>query len=64
MNDWTAPHEMSHLAIPYIGEKEVWFAEGFASFMQYQVMMEMGVMTKVLADRAYHSKFSGVAEYF
>tara|TARA_B100000795_G_scaffold31524_1_gene20857 strand:- start:35890 stop:36237 length:348 start_codon:yes stop_codon:yes gene_type:complete len=55
---------MSHLAIPYVGEKEVWFAEGFASFMQYQVMMEMGVMTKVLADRAYHSKFSGVAEYF
>ena len=64
LNDWTAPHEMSHLAIPYIGEKEAWFAEGFASFMQYQVMMEMGVMTKVEADSAYHSKFSDVAEYF
>lgn len=64
LNDWTAPHEMSHLAIPYIGEKEAWFAEGFASFMQYQVMMEMGVMTKAEADSAYYAKFSGVEEYF
>jgi hypothetical protein len=64
LNDWTAPHEMSHLAIPYIGEKEAWFAEGFASFMQYQVMIEMGIMTKAEADSAYQSKFSGVEEYF
>ncbi len=64
MNDWTAPHEMSHLAIPYIGEKEAWFAEGFASFMQYQVMMEIGVMTKFQADSAYRSKFSDVEKYY
>ena len=64
MNDWTAPHEMSHLAIPYIGEKEAWYAEGFASFMQYQIMMEMSVMTKAEADSAYHAKFSGVEKYY
>ena len=62
--DWTAPHEMSHLAIPYIGEKEAWFSEGFASFLQYQVMLEMGEMTKMSIDSAYNSKVSGVLEYY
>ncbi len=41
--DWTAPHELSHLALPYLGRRHSWFAEGFASYMQYQVMYEMGV---------------------
>ena len=42
--DWTAPHEMSHLILPYLGRSNGWFAEGFASFMQYQVMHAMGVL--------------------
>lgn len=42
--DWTAPHELSHLLIPYLGRRHAWFAEGFASYMQYQVMYHMGVM--------------------
>lgn len=62
--DWTAPHEMSHLAIPYIGEKEAWFAEGFASFLQYQVMLEMEEMTKSEVDSAYRYKFSSVVDYY
>lgn len=56
LEDWTAPHELSHLAIPYIGEKEAWFAEGFASFMQYQVMEQMGIMTQNELDSAYRYK--------
>ncbi|GGD74968.1 hypothetical protein GCM10011357_32440 [Lacimicrobium alkaliphilum] len=36
--DWTLYHELSHLALPYLGSNNAWFAEGFASFMQYQVM--------------------------
>lgn len=41
--DWTAAHELSHLLIPYLGRSLRWFAEGFASYMQYQIMMEMGL---------------------
>lgn len=41
--DWTAPHELSHLAIPHLGRRHAWFAEGFASYMQYQVMHQMGI---------------------
>lgn len=50
--DWTAPHELSHLVFPYIGRRNSWFSEGFASFMQYQVMREMGVLSdKTMAER-------------
>ena len=55
--DWTAPHELSHLVIPYVGERNAWFAEGFASYMQYQVMQAMGVMTPVDAQRRYLKRF-------
>ena len=44
--DWTAAHEVSHLILPYLGPGNAWFAEGFASFMQYQVMEAMGVLNK------------------
>lgn len=30
--DWTAPHEISHLSIPYLGRQHAWFAEGYASY--------------------------------
>lgn len=43
--DWTAPHELSHLLIPYLGRQNSWFAEGFASYMQYQVMHSLGDLT-------------------
>lgn len=44
LDDWTAPHELSHLVVPYLGRRHAWFAEGFASYMQYQVMHAMGVL--------------------
>lgn len=51
LEDWTAPHELSHLLIPSVGDRYGWFAEGFASYMQYQVMMELGVLNqKQVAD--------------
>lgn len=36
--DWTATHEFSHLALPLLDREDLWFAEGFASYMQYQVL--------------------------
>ena len=52
-NDWTAPHELSHLVIPYVGHANSWFAEGFASYMQYQVMHQMGVLDKNAMRKRY-----------
>lgn len=54
--DWTAPHEISHLSIPYLGKENAWFAEGYASYMQYQIMQEMGVYTKAEVKNKYLDK--------
>mgnify|MGYP006280871587 FL=1 len=56
MKDWTAPHEFSHLLLPYLGSRNAWFAEGFASFMQYQVMHSMGVLDAAEAARRYRER--------
>ncbi len=56
MSDWTAPHEFSHLLLPYLGSRNTWFAEGFASFMQYQVMHAMGVLDAADAARRYRER--------
>jgi hypothetical protein len=48
--DWTAPHEFAHLILPYLGRKHAWFAEGFASFMQFRVMHAMGVLSAEAAE--------------
>ena len=55
--DWTAPHELSHLIIPYLGEEYAWYAEGFASYMQYQVMGAMGVLAEEEIHARYQSRF-------
>jgi len=55
--DWTAPHELSHLIIPYLGRQHAWFAEGFASYMQYQVMVAAGVITAQQAHEKYLQRF-------
>lgn len=55
--DWTAPHELSHLILPYLGRRQAWFAEGFASYLQYQVMAEMGVLSEADALARYQRNF-------
>jgi M61 glycyl aminopeptidase len=62
--DWTAPHELSHLVIPYLGRKNAWFAEGFASYMQYQVMMQMGVLTSTDAKQRYTKRIERAEKKF
>ncbi|MDP5132462.1 MAG: hypothetical protein NWQ54_16400 [Paraglaciecola sp.] len=57
INDWTIYHELAHLSIPYVGESYAWFSEGFASYMQYQIMAQ----NKVLKDslkQAYSNKIA------
>lgn len=57
IDDWTSYHEFSHLALPFLGSKNRWFAEGFASFMQYQIMSKAGVLKKSVAQ-SYQFKLS------
>ena len=49
--DWTAPHEFAHLFLPYLGRSNAWAAEGFASYLQYVLMVELGVITPGEAER-------------
>ena len=56
LEDWTAPHELSHLLIPFLGKSNAWFAEGFASYMQYQVMHSMGIVDDARMRERYREK--------
>ncbi|GAB5414098.1 MAG: hypothetical protein Cons2KO_17010 [Congregibacter sp.] len=56
--DWTAAHEFSHLIIPYVGRSNAWFAEGFASYLQHSVMVEIGVIDHAEALRRRDQKMS------
>ena len=42
--DWTAVHEFSHLAHPYLGERGRWLAEGLASYHQNVLRARVGLL--------------------
>lgn len=60
LDDWTAPHEISHLSIPYLGSEHAWFAEGYASYMQYQIMQNLGICSADQVRAIYAEKIDGV----
>jgi len=62
--DWTAPHELSHLILPFLGRRNSWFSEGFASFMQYQVMLNMGVLNRKEVAEHYQQRLDKAALTF
>lgn len=55
-DDWTAYHEVSHLLLPYLGRDHSWFAEGFASYMQFRVMRSAGVISEAQMQSRYQSR--------
>ena len=55
--DWTAPHEITHLVFPYLGDSGRWFAEGIASYFQYQVMYANNIISWEEAIRRYADRF-------
>ena len=63
VDDWTIYHELAHMALPYLGEEYRWFSEGFASFMQYQIMEKVGLLKGNL-DENYHTKISPHLRWF
>ena len=64
LDDWVAYHEFSHLLIPYLGLDNTWFAEGFASFMQFQVMASSSVLTTAEKARAYQTRIDKARRKF
>ena len=64
LDDWTAPHEISHLSIPYLGREHAWFAEGFASYMQYQIMQKLGICSEQQVREIYAEKIDRVKPYY
>jgi hypothetical protein len=61
--DWTAYHELAHLMFPYLGRDGKWFAEGIASYLQYQVMYAAGELSWDQAISRYENRFSAAQNY-
>lgn len=55
--DWTASHELSHLLFPYLGAGGMWFAEGLASYLQYQIMYANQTLTWKQAGNKLEERF-------
>lgn len=64
LEDWIAPHEISHLAIPKLGKPNLWFFEGFATYMSRQVMIETGVLTRSEVDSINATRIKAVRDKF
>ncbi len=58
--DWTAAHELSHLSIPYVGRSNMWFSEGYASFWQWQILMQQGLYSEKEVMAKYMAKFNRI----
>lgn len=43
--DWRGYHEFAHLLIPFPGDDDIWFTEGFASYYQYLLQSRAGVIS-------------------
>ncbi|MDT8408763.1 MAG: hypothetical protein RQ741_04110 [Wenzhouxiangellaceae bacterium] len=44
--DWRGYHEFAHLLIPFPGNDDIWFTEGFASYYQYLLQSRAGVVSQ------------------
>lgn len=64
LSDWTAPHEISHLAIPFVGKSNAWFSEGFATYMQNEILLEMKECTQEDIDKKFKTKLDMARPYY
>jgi hypothetical protein len=57
VRDWTAYHEMSHLFLPYPGQRSIWFSEGMASYYQNVLQYRAGLLTEQQAWQKLYNGF-------
>lgn len=57
VGDWTATHELAHVAHPYLGEAGAWLAEGLASYWQNVLRARAGLLTPDQAWRQIDAGF-------
>lgn len=57
VEDWTAPHELSHLLLPAIDSNDAWLSEGMASYYQNVTRARSGVITPAEAWQNIHAGF-------
>lgn len=62
--DWRAPHEICHMAVPFVGRENAWFAEGFATYMSRKVMVRSGVFTEEEIEEEYQAKLEKHEDHF
>ena len=46
VRDWTATHEFSHLFIPFPGNRDSWFSEGLATYLQNTLRVRAAMLTE------------------
>lgn len=54
LDGWTAPHEISHLSLPFLGKQNQWFAEGYATYMSRRILLQMNHYTQAEFDSIYY----------
>lgn len=57
VEDWTAPHELSHLLLPYVTSSDAWLSEGMATYYQNVVRARSGAITPGEAWQRMHAGF-------
>lgn len=57
VEDWTAPHELSHLLLPYVTSNDAWLSEGMATYYQNIVRARSGAITPAEAWQRMHAGF-------
>lgn len=57
VEDWTAPHELSHFLLPYVNASDAWLSEGMASYYQNVARARSGALTPAEAWQRMHSSF-------
>lgn len=57
VEDWTAPHELSHLLLPTIDYRDSWLSEGLATYYQNVSRVRSGAITAEDAWQRIHAGF-------
>jgi len=63
VEDWTAPHELSHLLLPYVSSSDAWLSEGMATYYQNVARARSGAITPEQAWQRMHAGFKRGREW-